>query len=27
LKIEDLTKEYSNGFKAVNGINIRMYEG
>ena len=27
LKILDLQKQYSNGYKAVNGINIRMYEG
>lgn len=27
LKIQDLTKEYENGFKAVNGINLKMYNG
>jgi ABC-type glutathione transport system ATPase component len=27
LKLEDLKKEYSTGFKAVDGINVRMYEG
>jgi ABC-type multidrug transport system ATPase subunit len=27
LKILDLQKQYSNGYKAVNGINLRMYEG
>lgn len=27
LKIEDLKKQYDNGFQAVNGINVRMYEG
>ena len=27
LKISDLTKTYPNGFKAVNGINLKMYNG
>jgi ABC-type multidrug transport system ATPase subunit len=27
LKIIDLQKQYNNGLKAVDGINIRMYEG
>jgi len=27
LKIEDLRKEYANGYRAVDGVNIRMYEG
>jgi ABC-type multidrug transport system ATPase subunit len=27
LKILDLKKQYSNGYKAVDGINLRMYEG
>ena len=27
LKISDLTKVYDNGFKAVNGINLKMYNG
>ena len=27
LKIEDLRKIYGNGFQAVNGVNVRMYEG
>lgn len=27
LKIEDLKKEYANGYRAVDGVNIRMYEG
>jgi len=27
LKIEDLTKVYSNGFEAVSGINVKMYNG
>lgn len=27
LKIEDLTKVYPNGFAAVNGINLKMYNG
>lgn len=27
MKIEDLTKVYPNGFKAVNGINLKMYNG
>ena len=27
LKIQDLKKEYANGFRAVDGINVRMYEG
>jgi len=26
LKISDLEKVYSNGFKAVNGVNLKMYE-
>lgn len=26
LKIEDLRKVYDNGFKAVNGVSVRMYE-
>lgn len=25
LKVADLKKEYENGFKAVNGINLKMY--
>ena len=25
LKITDLRKTYDNGFKAVNGINLKMY--
>ena len=25
LKISDLQKTYSNGFKAVNGVNLKMY--
>ena len=27
MKISDLTKVYDNGFKAVNGINLKMYNG
>lgn len=27
LKIQDLTKTYPNGFQAVNGINLKMYNG
>jgi len=27
LKIQDLTKVYDNGFPAVNGINLKMYNG
>lgn len=27
LKISDLTKTYPNNFKAVNGINLKMYNG
>ena len=27
LRIEGLKKEYSNGFKAVSGINVKMYSG
>ena len=27
LKIQDLRKTYANGFRAVDGINCRMYEG
>jgi ATP-binding cassette subfamily A (ABC1) protein 3 len=27
LKITDLFKVYDNGFRAVNGINVRIYEG
>ena len=27
LKISDLKKTYPNGFKAVNGINLKMYNG
>ena len=27
LKIQDLKKEYANGFRAVDGVNVRMYEG
>jgi hypothetical protein len=27
LKILDLQKQYSNGYRAVDGINLRMYEG
>ena len=27
LKIQDLTKVYPNGFQAVNGINLKMYNG
>jgi len=27
LKISNLFKQYENGFLAVNGINVRMYEG
>lgn len=27
LKIEDLKKEYANGYRAVDGVNVRMYEG
>lgn len=27
LKVADLTKTYPNGFKAVNGINVKMYNG
>lgn len=27
LKIADLTKVYENGFRAVNGINVKMYNG
>jgi ATP-binding cassette subfamily A (ABC1) protein 3 len=27
LKISDLTKVYDNGFKAVNGVNLKMYSG
>mmetsp|Transcript_63287 Transcript_63287/g.87403 ORF Transcript_63287/g.87403 Transcript_63287/m.87403 type:complete len:88 (+) Transcript_63287:1681-1944(+) len=26
LKVEDLRKVYDNGFKAVNGVSVRMYE-
>ena len=25
LKVSDLRKEYENGFKAVNGMNLKMY--
>ena len=25
LKVTDLHKEYDNGFKAVNGMNFKMY--
>ena len=25
LKIDNLQKEYENGFKAVNGLNVKMY--
>ena len=25
LKISDLHKEYENGFKAVNGLNVKLY--
>ena len=27
LKVQDLFKVYPNGFKAVNGINVKMYKG
>lgn len=27
LQIKDLRKTYENGFKAVNGINVKMYQG
>ena len=27
MKISDLRKVYDNGFKAVNGINLKMYNG
>lgn len=27
MKIESLTKIYPNGFQAVNGINLKMYNG
>ena len=27
LKVSDLTKVYPNGFQAVNGINLKMYNG
>ena len=27
LKISDLKKVFGNGFRAVDGINLRMYEG
>lgn len=27
LKIQDLKKVYPNGFSAVNGINLKMYNG
>ncbi len=27
LKIQDLRKTFENGFNAVNGINIKMYNG
>ena len=27
LKIKDLQKTFDNGFKAVNGINVKMYTG
>ena len=27
LMISDLQKEYANGFKAVKGINLKMYNG
>ena len=27
LKIEDLRKTFGNGFRAVDGVNVRMYEG
>jgi len=27
LKISGLEKTYENGFKAVNGINLKMYSG
>ena len=27
MKVQDLTKVYPNGFQAVNGINLKMYNG
>lgn len=27
LKIQDLRKTFDNGFKAVNGLNVKMYNG
>jgi len=27
LKIQDLTKRYENGFQAVKGINLKVYNG
>ena len=27
MKVADLTKTYPNGFQAVNGINLKMYNG
>ena len=27
LKIEDLRKTFGNGLRAVDGVNVRMYEG
>lgn len=27
MRVQDLKKTYSNGFKAVQGVSVRMYEG
>ena len=27
LRVQDLVKVFQNGFKAVDGVNVRMYEG
>jgi ABC-type uncharacterized transport system ATPase subunit len=27
LKVQDLRKTFENGFKAVNGLNVKMYNG
>lgn len=27
LRVQDLRKTFDNGFKAVNGINVKMYNG
>jgi ATP-binding cassette, subfamily A (ABC1), member 3 len=27
LRVQDLRKVFSNGFRAVDGVNVRMYEG